>query len=157
MQCSKGLAPVHKFIKEMPYSSTKDLFRSLMMSAGTHQMVSELSEGISKDGIFQTYSYSSLTKMVVRSKSHHSQTCWVCVCQLCVVFGKMGWVNAGLVPDVNTLCLCSSCPCRARWQVWATTPTTADGSFPVLQEPVLLSPFLFLMMTEGPRDGWILK
>lgn len=62
IQCSKGLAPVHKLIKEMPYSSTKDLFRSLMMSAGTHQMVSELSEGINKDGIFWTYSYSSLAK-----------------------------------------------------------------------------------------------
>lgn len=50
----------------MPYGSTKDLFSSLTMSAGTHQMVSKLSEGISKAGIFWTYSYSSLAKEVVR-------------------------------------------------------------------------------------------
>lgn len=62
LYCSKGLAPVYKLKKEMPYSSTKDWYRSLTMSAGTHQMVSKLSEGISKDGLFWTYSYSSLAK-----------------------------------------------------------------------------------------------
>lgn len=59
-------------------------------------MVSEVSEGISKDGIFWTYSYSSLAKVRwVTSKSCNSQTGGVCfnsVSSVSCLVTRGGWM-----------------------------------------------------------------
>lgn len=63
LYCNKGLAPVHEPIKEMPYSSIKRFVQKLNdVCRHTPSNVKNRVEGISKDGIFWTCSYSSLAK-----------------------------------------------------------------------------------------------
>lgn len=74
------------------------------MSAGTHQILSEQSEGISKDGIFWTYSYSSLAmerRLDPKAITNKPDTSEFRKRQVWVVFGRTEWVNAGLVPNVT--------------------------------------------------------
>lgn len=79
---------MHKLIEEMPYSSTKDLFRSLMTTAGTHQGVSKRENELAKmvfSGPIPIHHWQR--RGVVRSKSHHAPTGWVSVSMVSVLCG----------------------------------------------------------------------
>lgn len=93
------------------------------MSAEAHLMVSKLSEGISKDGIFWTYSYSSLAKerwLDLTASTLRRVRFVFQQYQFCVLFGRTGQVNAGLVPDVT--------PRATRSHASAAPPVPGDRS-----------------------------
>lgn len=73
-----------------------------------------------------------------------------------MVLGKTGRVNAGLVPECHTLCheatcLCSSCPCSARWQVWTAT----DWWIGSCVARARLSRFLQLTFSSSLSSWWL--